>query len=61
LARRVDARGEVEATHEQIALSLGTAREVVSRKLCRLGKAGWIETQRGRIRVLKVKKLHEGR
>jgi CRP/FNR family transcriptional regulator len=57
LARRVDAQGEVEATHEQIALSLGTAREVVSRKLGKLGKAGWIETQRGRIRVLKAKKL----
>lgn len=57
LIRRVDDRGEIAATHEQIALSLGTAREVVSRKLGQLGKAGWIKTQRGRIRLLKPKLL----
>jgi len=57
LTRRVDGQGEVAATHEQIALSLGTAREVISRKLGRLGKAGWIKTQRGRIRLLKPKLL----
>jgi CRP/FNR family transcriptional regulator len=55
LSRRVDGQGEVAATHEQIALSLGTAREVVSRKLGQLGKAGWIKTHRGRIRLLKPK------
>lgn len=54
LARRVDANGEVEATHEQIALSLGTAREVVSRKLAQLGRSGWIQTRRGRIRLLRT-------
>jgi CRP/FNR family transcriptional regulator len=52
LRRRVDQNGEVQATHEQIALSLGTAREVVSRKLSQLGRRGQIETRRGRIRVL---------
>jgi CRP/FNR family transcriptional regulator len=57
LTRRVDGQGEVAATHEQIALSLGTAREVISRKLGQLGKAGWIKTQRGRIRLLKPKLL----
>jgi CRP/FNR family transcriptional regulator len=57
LLRRVDGRGEIDATHEQIALSLGTAREVVSRKLGQLGRAGWIKTQRGRIRLLKPKLL----
>lgn len=55
LLRRVDGDGEVRATHEQIALSLGTAREVVSRKLGQLGKAGQIKTRRGRIRVLAPK------
>lgn len=57
LIRRVDSAGEVTVTHEQIALSLGTAREVVSRKLGKLGKAGWIKTHRGRIRLLKPKLL----
>jgi CRP/FNR family transcriptional regulator len=55
LTRRADRDGEVEATHEQIALSLGTAREVVTRKLARLGKDGWIKTRRGRIQVLRSK------
>jgi CRP/FNR family transcriptional regulator len=57
LMRRVDGQGEVAATHEQIALSLGTAREVVSRKLGKLGKAGWIKNHRGRIQLLKPKLL----
>ena len=57
LIRRVDGQGEVAVTHEQIALSLGTAREVVSRKLGQMGKAGWIRTHRGRIRLLKPKLL----
>jgi len=52
LLRRADARGEIAATHEQIALSLGTAREVVSRKLAHLRRAGWLKTHRARIRVL---------
>lgn len=53
LIRRVNDQGEIAATHEQIALSLGTAREVISRKLGQLGKAGWVKTQRGSIRLLK--------
>lgn len=61
LLRRVDSQGEVAETHEQIALSLGTAREVVSRKLGQLGKSGWIKTERGRIRLLKPKSLEYSR
>lgn len=55
LMRRVDGQGEVTVTHDQIALSLGTAREVVSRKLGGLRKSGWIKTHRGRIQVLKLR------
>lgn len=55
LLRRMDGQGEVQATHEQIALSLGTAREVISRKLGQWGKAGRIKTHRGRIRLLALK------
>lgn len=53
LLRRADARWEVDATHEAIAGHLGTAREVVSRKLRRLGEAGIVRTRRGRIELLK--------
>lgn len=55
LLRRMDGQGYVQATHEQIALSLGTAREVISRKLAQWGKAGRIRTHRGRIRLLAPK------
>ncbi len=55
LLRRVDSQGEVQVTHEQIALSLGTAREVISRKLSQWGKTGQIKTHRGRIRLLALK------
>lgn len=57
LLRCADTHGEVETTHEQIALALGTAREVVSRKLRELDRAGVIRTSRGRIRLLKPEVL----
>ena len=53
LLRSANDRGEVEATHQKIAHSLGTAREVVSRKLGELTAAGVISTHRGRITLLK--------
>lgn len=52
LLRSADDRGDVVGTHEEIALALGTAREVVTRQLRQLARAGLIRTQRGRIRIL---------
>lgn len=57
LLRRMDGQYEVRATHEQIALSLGTAREVISRKLGQWKKAGRIKTHRGRIDLIAPKSL----
>ena len=57
LRRAADDRGEVETTHQKIALTLGTAREVVSRKLRELDRAGLIRAGRGRIKLLKPRKL----
>lgn len=54
LLRAADKRGEVETTHQQIALALGTAREVVSRELQELSRAGAIATYRGRIRIIQL-------
>ena len=53
LSRRADFRGEVAITHEKIASAMGTAREVVSRKLKQFVQAGLIESKRGRIKLLK--------
>lgn len=44
--------GEAAATHQALAAELGTAREVVSRLLADFARSGWIETGRGRLRVL---------
>jgi CRP/FNR family transcriptional regulator, anaerobic regulatory protein len=41
----------IAATHEEIAAELGTAREVVSRLLKELVRAGAIEVRRGRLRL----------
>jgi len=48
----------INTTHEQIALELGTAREVISRFLKELERMGTIEISRGMI-VLKDKKKLE--
>jgi len=52
LLRSADAEGEIETTHQKIALALGTAREVVSRSLRNLQQVGLIKTSRGRVRLL---------
>lgn len=44
--------GSVSVTHQQIAVELGTAREVVSRLLKELEKQGRIELSRGHIRLI---------
>lgn len=44
---------EVNATHQQLADDLGTAREVVTRLLKKLETEGVVEVGRGRIRLLK--------
>jgi CRP/FNR family transcriptional regulator len=47
----------VELTHEQLAAQLGSAREVVSRRLKMIERAGVISRGRGRIQVLDMPRL----
>jgi CRP-like cAMP-binding protein len=49
--------GDVQWTHEQIAMQLGTRREVVSRALRAFLVEGLIQTDRQRILVLDPQKL----
>ncbi len=42
----------IRATHQKLAVELGTAREVVSRQLAEFQRRGWIEQARGVIRIL---------
>lgn len=46
------ADGWIGLTHEQLAVEIGSAREVVSRRLAHFEKNGLIQRQRGRIEVL---------
>jgi CRP/FNR family transcriptional regulator len=45
----LDDRGVETVTHQDLAVELGTAREVVSRHLKRFENAGWVRLGRGRI------------
>lgn len=51
--------GRVELSHKQIAEELGTAREVVSRKLKDLERAGAIRIGRGHLALLRRDKLEQ--
>lgn len=50
LARAGDRR-EVAGTHQDLAIELGTAREVVSRQLKEFERRGWVRLGRGRIEL----------
>ncbi len=42
----------LQATHQQLAAELGTAREVISRQLQEFQRRGWVELSRGLVRIL---------
>lgn len=51
-------RDHVETiTHQQLAVELGTAREVVSRQLKRFEREGWVRLGRGNVHVLDAEAL----
>lgn len=52
LLAEADSRGVVSATHQQLAVAIGSAREVVSRRLDALASAGLIALERGEIHIL---------
>ena len=55
LARRLlaeaNAQGVVAKTHQQLALDLGSVREVISRYLAEWERMGWVHASRGSIEV----------
>ncbi len=61
LAQRLVARagtdGAVNATHQDLAAELGTAREVVGRQLKELERRGWLGLARGRIELKQPESL----
>ncbi len=49
----------ISKTHQQLALDVGTAREVVSRHLQQYQSQGWIRLSRGRIQILDTSALQQ--
>ena len=52
LLQRAGAGDSVPETHQELALDIGTAREVVSRRLKRFETQGLVALERGRVRIL---------
>lgn len=61
LAERVlelaQGKDQVAVTHKQLAVELGTAREVISRQLSEFQRREWVDQSRGLIRLLDVGSL----
>ncbi|MFZ1110246.1 MAG: Crp/Fnr family transcriptional regulator [Rhodomicrobium sp.] len=53
-----NARGDVEATHQQLATELGAARETISRQLHEFQRRGWLKIGRGVTSVPADSPLH---
>ena len=52
IASKANANGELTITHENLAVNIGSVREVVSRQLKKLEKAGKLELKRGKIKLI---------
>jgi len=52
LLQRAGGTDAVDETHQELALDIGTAREVVSRRLKRFEAQGLVALERGRVRIL---------
>lgn len=59
LLERAGAGDVVQETHSELALDLGTAREVVSRRLKKFEAEGAVALERGRIRILDRTRLRQ--
>lgn len=57
LLSRADGEGCVMTTHQELATIIGSAREVVSRRLDTMAARGLIDVERGQIRILDRAKL----
>lgn len=53
------AQGVVHATQAELAARIGSAREVISRRLDAFQRKGWVATDRGTVRLLDLQALTE--
>jgi CRP/FNR family transcriptional regulator len=58
LLRLASTEGIVASTHQELAVELGSAREVISRQLKEFERRGWVRLSRGHITLIKQTQLH---
>lgn len=54
---KLESEGKQEVTHQELAVDLGTAREVISRHLKQFEEDGLVRLGRGRVAVINAEKL----
>ncbi|MDX8391926.1 MAG: Crp/Fnr family transcriptional regulator [Mariprofundaceae bacterium] len=59
LLQRSQSGNELDCTHQNLAVELGTAREVVSRLLKDFERKGWVRLSRGKIALLQAQALKD--
>lgn len=60
LLKEADKDGDIiKMTHEELAIHLGTAREVISRVMKELERNGYVQLSRGKVRVISRSRLAE--
>lgn len=59
LLKIADDDNMVHSTHQQLALDMGSVREVISRHLNEWEHQGWIDNKRGKIQLLNREELNE--
>jgi CRP/FNR family transcriptional regulator len=52
-----DNTDKIRATHQNLAVELGSAREVISRQLQEFQRRGWVKANRGEIDILAADQL----
>ena len=57
LVERSGADGQLKTTHQELAVELGSAREVISRQLKEFENRGWVKLSRGQVTVADAKAL----
>lgn len=57
LRTSTEGKSLLNLTHHELAVEIGSSREVVSRALRRYRQKGWVETGRGWIRIIRREKL----
>lgn len=57
LTERMDEQQRLKTTHQELAVELGSAREVISRQLKDFENRGWVKLSRGQVELTDLKAL----